>query len=403
MAASAPNTATTYYLDDKLKDNLCQKDFGDIDKACPPETDDQKAAKLKKQPGLLGKLKPRPKNPADKPKNPKENWVHDHCEFLMIKPSSPDEMLAELEQIPKKLAEDLGLKALEAAKDKLTQELTEAIEKKVAEVLAKKVAGRLVVRAASVLTGPLCLFINGAMVAYDAYDLPRTWDQVKNGFPEMQKKVTDATSKFDNAKKQVGDMQKALDHYKDPKTGKMKKEALVSDMMKGAAKMNDCIRKRKCLLIRFNRTKKHPKDGTGCCPGQTGHHVLPSAMFAGCSAYKEDAAPTICAEGTTNTHGSHGDTHRLLKGILGKLEDPQGNLIPQGAPITKDQAIEAGALSVKKSFPESGCDPDCIKAQLKAFYNNLGCTPKNEAGTDEGNGSGASSNTSSQSSPTIQP
>ncbi len=399
MAASAPNTPTTYYIDDKDVKKLCAKEFGDIDKACPPETDDQKAEKLKKQKGLLGKLKPRPKNPADKPKNPKANWVHDHCEFLMIKPSSPEEMFAELEQIPKKLAEDLGLKALEAAKDKLKQELTEAIEKKVAEVLAKKVAGRLVVRAASVLTGPLCLFINGAMVAYDAYDLPKTWDQVKNGFPEMEKKIADATSKFDNAKKQVGDMQKALDHYKDPKTGEMKKQALVSDMMKGAAKMNDCIRKRKCLLIRFTRTEKHPKNGTGCCPGQTGHHVLPSSMFSGCSNYKEGPAPTICVEGTNNTHGSHGDIHRKLKGILDEMKDKNGKLIPQGAPITKAEAIDAGAQSVKDAFPESDCDIECMKAQLKAFYKKLNCTPKKEAGTEEGNGSDTNNQSQSSSVP----
>ena len=152
-------------------------------------------------------------------------------------------------------------------------------------------------------------------------------------------------------------------------------------MMYGAAELNDCIRARRCSLVPYNQTENPASaNGKGCCPGQSGHHVLPSSMFEGCTAYKEGAAPTICVEGTNNTHGSHGHIHKKLGDRLGKVMSIHGHKLQPGAEISKEEAIEAGADSVHEAFPESKCNAACIKAQLRKFYNSLNCVAHNESG-----------------------
>ncbi|WP_289623971.1 HNH/endonuclease VII fold toxin-2 domain-containing protein, partial [Paracidovorax cattleyae] len=134
------------------------------------------------------------------------------------------------------------------------------------------------------------------------------------------------------------------------------------------------------------------RDGKGCCPGQTGHHALPEAMFDGCPGYDHDAAPTICVEGTNNNHGSHGTAHNKLEDELNKIG------FPDGAQITKEKAIQAGAKSVNAAFPESGCDVRCIESQLHAYYDKLNCMPKSASGKSTGNKQGGKAGSQSKSS-----
>lgn len=419
---TAPNTPSFIYLDSKAVKSLCANDKKKIDDNCKPEDDDTKK-KRQAQAGNtrlggeagrrgaagkllskldMGKNRSSPGSAASTDKS--TSWISDHCEFLLIKPSTPDKLLGQLQGVPEEMAKTLGVKALEAAKNKLQQELQDAIQKKVATVLAKKAAGRLAVRGLSLLTGPFAIAINVAVTAYDVYDAANTWDQIKNDFPDKVREIENTARQLQDATAKIDDMKQALSQYAS------EPQRMVSDAMYAAAELNPCIRARRCSLVPFGNTHYHqagkadcenidsaqshvqgPHNGKGCCPGQTGHHVLPADMFSQCANYKKkqnspvgtgcvhQLAPTLCVEGVNNSHGSHGHVHSTLGNVLENM-DRKGKQIPKGAPMTKEEAIEAGARSIVQAFPESKCNKDCLKAQLRSFYTQLNCTPRNADG-----------------------
>lgn len=372
------NTAAFVYLDTPAKKRVCAKDKAKIEAKCKPEAEDDKKKKLAgakgKSGSLLSKLK-LPSMPGGK--GPASQWISDHCEFLMIKPGSPGDLVGDLNALPGQMAEALGTKAMEAVRDRAQQALESAIKKKLAKMALKQG----IVRVGSFLAGPwVGIAVNIAMSADAAYDVMKAAEE----FPELKRAYEEATKQLEQAQQKIKDLQGILDEYKNKSP-----QELVSDVMYGAAELNDCVRARRCMLVPYNQTK-HPAalNGKGCCPGQTGHHVLPSSMFDDCAAYKPGQAPTICVEGVNNSHGSHGVIHRKLGGELGKVIHVNGKPIPPGAPMSKKDAIDAGAKSVQEAFPLSGCDPDCIKAQLRTFYDKLNCTPKNMSGLPGGSDSG---------------
>jgi DNA-binding protein H-NS len=371
--ATVGNTPSFFYTATKVAKQDCAKDKAAIDKNCKPEKEDDKLKRQKSRNGLLSKIK-LPTH-GGKSTKPDAQWINDHCEFLMIKPSSPEDMFKELSDIPAKMADDLGTKALETVKTKAQEKLTTAVEKKLAKMGLKQVAARL----GSFLGGPWTgVAVNIAMTADGANDLKNAVEE----FPDLKNEFEQAKQQLEAAEKKITEFTKEFDKYKDPtKASGFNEQAMVSDMMHGAAEMNPCIRARRCSLVPYNQTENPAaKNGKGCCPGQSGHHVLPSSMFKDCPDYKEAQAPTICVEGTTNSHGSHGLIHGKLGEKLGDLMYVGGKKIPPGAPIMKKDAIDAGAKSVDDAFPLSKCDARCIKAQLSAFYDKLNCTAKNASG-----------------------
>ena len=171
------------------------------------------------------------------------------------------------------------------------------------------------------------------------------------------------------------------------KEGKFSPTALDAAMMHGLSVANPCINARRCNLVKYddtNDSKKAAEKGKGCCPGQTGHHLLPSAMFTDCTPpYEESQAPTICAEGANNSNGSHGNIHRELRTILKDLKI-RGKAVPYNSPIKMKVAIASGVASVNKAFPTSGCNPKCIKAQLDEYYKkDKLCEPNSHPGIEE--------------------
>jgi hypothetical protein len=175
------------------------------------------------------------------------------------------------------------------------------------------------------------------------------------------------------------------------------------------AQVDPCLRARKCLLVPYknaasdgskdeeesakrtaetgkkttvksSKAKSQAKHGGGCCPGQTGHHILPNAMVegAGCPGYDYDSAPTMCLEGAKNgpTHGSHGMAHHRLKQAMDRYRalTSKDKLSYEDA---KEHAIDAvqraGAIQ---------CERKCLEAQLDAHYK---CSGK-ELNADAGNG-----------------
>jgi hypothetical protein len=146
----------------------------------------------------------------------------------------------------------------------------------------------------------------------------------------------------------------------------------LADTMRGLAQLNPCMRAKRCQLVPMKETgaKQAAKSGQGCCPGQTGHHLLPAEMFEDCPDYGTSSgsvhrnAPVVCTEGTNNTHGSHGAIHEKMEDLMQKHRKKSGDA------ITNDQAIDAAVESHTETF-KPPCDPRCLKAQLKDYYDKL--------------------------------
>ena len=142
---------------------------------------------------------------------------------------------------------------------------------------------------------------------------------------------------------------------------------------------SDCLRARKCNLVpksqKDNSSKVEPADDKGCCPGQTGHHLIYDAMMkdAGCPGYHYGTAPTVCTEGFSQNHGSHGRVHDAMDKQVRDLADA-GKL--KGGTMSMDQAIDAAVKSHSEAFPLSRCSAKCIRAQLENYYKCPGARPK---------------------------
>ncbi|RSZ56977.1 hypothetical protein EJB06_21885 [Massilia atriviolacea] len=154
---------------------------------------------------------------------------------------------------------------------------------------------------------------------------------------------------------------------------------LAADGQDMLATLNDCVRARKCNLVPYgaatnmppNRDANHEATKTGgCCFGQTGHHLLPEKSLEGvCPQYKHTAAPTVCAEGTSQNAGSHQRAHVAL--ATQHVALAQDNKIASDGSMSMSDALNAGAKSHQEAFPLSKCSYKCIRAQLAAYYNEV--------------------------------
>jgi hypothetical protein len=137
---------------------------------------------------------------------------------------------------------------------------------------------------------------------------------------------------------------------------------------------NPCLRARRCMLVpKEERKTKGPKGE--CCDGQTPHHVIDGASFTnmpGWGKYDYKAASCVCCEGTNQTTATHGQIH-LRTGV--QCQD----LASQGK-WNRKTATTAGAKSVRKTFPGSGCSQKCLEAQIKHSHDQA---KDNPAGPDQ--------------------
>jgi hypothetical protein len=119
-------------------------------------------------------------------------------------------------------------------------------------------------------------------------------------------------------------------------------------------RQHPCAKARRCKLQPYNKTKKGKG---GCCPGQTGHHLIPKASFKNITRYSKGAAPCICVEGASHSVGTHGMMHQCQSYSAGRMVNP-----------TLRKVTKAAVGAVKVVFPESGCDPKCLEAQLNNYH-----------------------------------
>jgi hypothetical protein len=154
----------------------------------------------------------------------------------------------------------------------------------------------------------------------------------------------------------------------------------------------NCLTARTCQLTPYKPTG----DQKGCCPSQTGHHLIEASSFFetgrgdtaaesdaqllsvgknGSEEYSTGEAPCICAFGPSQWRGSHGQIH-TIQGNLNKKagsDTPQSMAKKTGGPasvktIDYGTARDNGVAAAKKVNPTANCSDDCMKAQLDAYH-----------------------------------
>ena len=374
--------------------HVCKRQEQEIEKAC--NDDDKKTSgrpRKRARPSPLGA-----KNNAgasNSGNSGPQSWQNQHCGGL-------------LQVLNNAQASDIN-KALESANKEL-QDLqdhlrdytryAEQVTKAVEEYAAAQGVKLAVKAGAKQVAGTFVPGVgNAVMGLWTAYDVAQL-------SAEVASRYSDITGMIDDIKA-IDDSIKKVTEMKDRIEGLAKGEPLIIDGSKdsGSKVLGDlqetlaltsrCLRARKCSLVPFS-SKSHigsraradqvqtsESNSGGCCPGQTGHHLIPGSLIKprpgkdqhGCKDYNHAAAPVVCVESTNQHSGSHKRVHDALDGILrervksseqaGWFDRPP---VRDGA-MNMDEAIKAAAESHAEAFPLSGCSKKCIEAQLKDYYN----------------------------------
>lgn len=149
------------------------------------------------------------------------------------------------------------------------------------------------------------------------------------------------------------------------------------DAMKGKQAADKCLRARKCRLVPYSAQKDGVK---GCCPSQTPDHLVPkSSFYPGAVSkgkklpewkkYSMSKAPCMCAEGPSNTEGSHG-----LRHAAHKFHGPAA-----GTSQTFSQQVNLAIKSTQAVFKSSNCTSKCLKAQLNEGHKDMCSKPLKDA------------------------
>jgi hypothetical protein len=241
----------------------------------------------------------------------------------------------------------------------------------VAESIGKKLAAKAAVKGGVGLLGIESVVIPILMALWTIADIAVAINDLASFMGDKGKAFLNTLESLDNVDEKLKTL--AQDLKDNPRKA-------LTNTMRYAAELNPCIRARKCLLVPYTNTKGKGKGkavaqashGQGCCPGQTGHHIMPGSMFkdVDCPGYNYDEAPTMCLEGTSNSAGwgSHGDAHANLKTTMKRYretEDKRAGGDPDS--ISYEKAQQESIDAVRKEAATQ-CDPDCLKAQLDDHY-----------------------------------
>lgn len=229
-------------------------------------------------------------------------------------------------------------------------------------------------------------------------------------YMEIEEKIGAAIE----AMSKLPDFQEALEK------GELRK--VVTDDMIESVNNNKCLLARKCMLVPYRdtvrgekskeplgsvtykgKTYKEQKTGSsvrntlgldytaGCCPGQTGHHLVPSSWAkSACPNYDERDYPVVCAEGTSQYMGTHGSLHTHLdeivyeqhgiKKLRVKNDDPESFVfIGKEHEGKKKGAFDMAIAAHQQMYPNSKdcamcfwngepCNEECLRAQLEDAY-----------------------------------
>jgi hypothetical protein len=364
------NTALFPYISQGFWDsNPCKDETTRIERECGKEEDDSEYKRsLRPKKKKFPKLGQRKKNGE----GGAWHWTDDHCDGLQF-PNNTGRAEEFMQQ-----AED----AFQSAKDELLSlEGLGGLMLEYAQGAGLKIAGKILLKAGVKQAAGSSVPLAGNI----AMGLWTVWDVVSGigDVSEINLVVQEYANQLRSVTDQLGNMKSVLDRYRDPVTGQLSVEklpTLMGDIQDAIAQMNACLRMRKCNLVPYS-TKGHQKkagksnevetsNNGGCCPGQTGHHLVPDTMIDSsmCPGYKHGDAPTVCVESALKDAGSHGRVHNAMDEAL---ENKFNAGKVAGGKINMQEAIDAAVRSHKKAFPLSLCDDACIRAQLKDYYDSL--------------------------------
>ncbi|VUD46582.1 hypothetical protein TDB9533_00852 [Thalassocella blandensis] len=299
--------------------------------------------------------------------NPRYNhdWKEDHCDFLTFKPRGLKD-IENPEQLLQDLKDDIAqTNVMEAAINEATEQALSWALNKLILLGAKAVGTKFV---------PVVGWIySGATLASDIADV-RYYQAMYDGAVKEMERIT---SSIQNVRQ---DIQSAISSIQ---AGDLTTAAsTIADWQRNAATINPCVRARKCMLVPMRDTSARPSNASGarnsggmntshgCCPGQTGHHLIPDSFVknAGCQNYNYNNAPVVCVEGTTQ---SEGGSHEAIHTATNEEVVPRRLWGTQGADTAsysdvRDAVIRAHA----KTFPFSTCPRKCLKEQLDNAYQN---------------------------------
>ncbi len=374
------NTSAYPYLDTFDKAKVCEEDRKRVEERCKDtdankkESQDNvkrsspqsKTSALRQLGNITGHIKQGLQKMDDAAKtaygykrNADNSWVEDHCQHLWVKPTSTENInkfIKELEDTKKKLEEGIGAVLKQAGGTIVDKAKDAAIN------YAEKAAVREAASATSLVVPVAGEVIVAGMTLFNIAD--GIWTAGKTAVQAVGK----AKEAYDNIKgirDQIGKLDDLINK-------KLSPTELWADTMTALAYTNRCLQARRCKLVPYGKSKDagpQARSGQACCPGQTGHHLLPEEMFQDCPAYtkeKHNAAPTVCAEGANHSHGSHG----LLHGSMEELMQKHRQANPGKDSITQDEAIKAGVKSHNQVF-KPACSAKCLTAQLESYYKDL--------------------------------
>lgn len=369
------NTPVFPYISRGWGSHDCAKEEKKIERACAPEKDHSDTRKeLKKKSRFSALLKAGRKNSGDK-KNP--HWTDDHCDGLEINLGGPKgvqnamDYAKQMQEAYKNLPGELDLlKNLRGElQDMATRAGAKAAGKWVAKAGGKQLLGSSVPAWGNAVMGVWSV-VDGVMAIGDVNEIRRV--------------AIESIEKLNVLEKEAGRLQSLAAEFNgfdklSPQEQLAKAQKIGSEGQDLLATLNDCTRARKCNLVpkskKDGNRKVETADGKGCCPGQTGHHLIYGAMMDGvsCPGYEYSTAPTVCVEGFSQNHGSHGRVHDLMDRETQMLA--RNNKL-QGGTMSMKEAIDSAVKSHQEAFPMSRCSPKCIRAQLENYYNCPGARPK---------------------------
>ena len=370
------NTPVFPYISRGWFSHDCSKEEKRIERACKSEKEHSESKKdLKKHSKLsaLLKLKRNGKSGVGRRGKDGHHWTDDHCDGLHISLDTMEkakEYAQQMEEAFKSLPNELNI--LGALKSELQNIAvnagTKAAAKWGAKAGLKQLAGSEVPIAGNIVMG-----------IWSAVDAVSAIGDVG----EIKTVATEALEQLDVLKNKLTDLQNVAKEFENfsklsPEEKLKKAQQIATEGQDALATLNECTRARKCNLVPYSsdgvggpfgskQSKVESAKNGGCCPGQTGHHLIPEESIKdSCPNYDHGAAPTVCVEGTSQNMGSHKRIHQALAVEHEKLA-MKGKVASDGS-MSMNDALDAAANSHKEAFPLSQCSKKCIRAQLDAYY-----------------------------------
>lgn len=339
-----------------------------------------------------------------------KTWKDDHCGALLLNPNMrPQDLQQKMDEL---------VRGTQDMKDDLLA-IIDDIAPEIAKDMAVSYGQRALARqGAAALCGPGAAVCTGAMaiwnIASGLWSAWSAWDEISS----IKDMVQQQLGRLNEIQGHASEVINAID---DPNALKRLQDEMVQQMQEAVT--NDaCLQARRCFLVpytakeqqlpNYNRgtTGRNATGGTpglfdigpfnlsdsrGCCPGQTGHHLIPESWLKDgsgvekahrCTNYNHGAAPTACVEGYDGRYGSHGEAHSWLNETLKK----RGAV---GRAVTTKEAIDLAVEGyTRPGSVGQHCDKDCIREQLERYYGDAGCAnivPKLQPGLG-GDGGGPS-------------